>query len=89
MQTGPPKSTPQGTSPSGSPPHHSLTVGEVLASFRAADERGLDGVEAEGAGPGPGRTSSGAKPPSMWRRFLGQFLEPVIGILIVAASSRG
>ena len=90
MQTGPPKSTPMDTSPRGSPPHHSLTVGKVLASFRAVDERGLDGVEAEArrAEFGPNRLPQ-AKPPSMWRRFLGQFLEPVIGILVAAAVVSG
>ena len=74
----------------GLPPAHSLTVEEVLARFGVSDERGLDEAEAEArrAEFGPNQLPQ-AKPPSMWWRFLGQFLEPVIGILIAAALISG
>jgi P-type Ca2+ transporter type 2C len=67
-----------------------MTVGEVLARSRAADERGLDGVEADArrAEFGPNELPQ-AKPPSIWRRFVGQFFEPVIGILVTAAVVSG
>ena len=74
----------------GLPPAHSLTVQEVRARFGVSDERGLDEAEAEARREeyGPNQLPQ-AKPPSRWWRFLGQFLEPVIGILIAAALISG
>ena len=74
----------------GLPPAHSLTVQEVRARFGVSDERGLAEAEAEARREeyGPNQLPQ-AKPPSRWWRFLGQFLEPVIGILIAAALISG
>lgn len=71
-------------------PVHSLTVRDTLARFDSLDESGLDEAEAatrrEKWGP---NLLPRAKPLSIWRRFLAQFLEPVIGILIFAAVISG
>ncbi len=53
-------------------------------------ERGLDPAEVEKrrAKFGPNQLQE-ASPPPMWRRFLGQFLEPMVAILITAAVVSG
>ena len=73
-----------------STPPHALPFGEVLARFGVDAERGLDEsvVEARRAESGPNQLAE-QSPSPRWRRFLGQFLEPVIGILIAAAVIAG
>ena len=69
---------------------HSRPVDEVLARLGTVAERGLSESEASGrrAEVGPNQLAEQA-PRSRWRAFLGQFLEPVIGILIAAALIAG
>ena len=73
-----------------SEPPHALPVGEVLARFGVDAERGLNESEVEARRAESGPNQLAEQPPSpRWRRFLGQFLEPVIGILIAAAVIAG
>ena len=62
----------------------------MLETFGSHAERGLSAprVAELGARHGPNQLAE-APPVPMWRRFLGQFREPVIGILIVAAVIAG
>jgi Ca2+-transporting ATPase len=62
----------------------------VLARLGTDVERGLSDpeVQARLAEGGPNQLTE-QPPPPRWRRFLGQFLEPVIGILIAAAVIAG
>jgi Ca2+-transporting ATPase len=63
---------------------------QVTARFGVVTERGLGESEvvARRAEFGPNQLAEPPMP-SRWRRFLGQFLEPVIGILIAAAVIAG
>src|SRR5262249_5010288 len=69
---------------------HAATVVEVLGRFEVDAERGLGESEGEARRARYGPNQLDERPsPSRWRRFLGQFLEPVIGILIAAAVIAG
>ncbi len=69
---------------------HHLTISEVLALLEVDPDRGLDAseVEARRARFGPNELAQ-AVGVSRWRKFFGQFVEPVIGILIAAAIVAG
>jgi Ca2+-transporting ATPase len=73
-----------------SPFAHAETADSVLARYRVEPDRGLEQADA-----GVRRAKYGANqlqevpPPPMWRRFLGQFLEPIVAILIAAALVSG
>ncbi len=71
-------------------PAHALPVEEVAAGLGVRIDRGLDAAEVEErrAESGPNRLAE-PPAPARWRRLLSQFLEPVIGILIVAAVISG
>jgi Ca2+-transporting ATPase len=66
------------------------TVDEVIARFGTDPSQGLSDAEAidRRARFGPNQLAE-PPAPSRWRRFLGQFLEPVIGILIAAVVVAG
>ena len=80
------------------PPHpdgratapHTPPIGELLERLGVDAERGLDAPRVAELREeyGPNQLAE-APPVSMWRRFLGQFREPVIAILIVAAVIAG
>ena len=69
---------------------HAQLAEEVLTAFGVNPERGLDPTEVEKrrARFGPNQLPE-ASPPAIWRRFLGQFLEPMVAILITAAVVSG
>jgi Ca2+-transporting ATPase len=69
---------------------HAESAERVLAAFGVDPERGLDLAEVEErrARFGPNQLREASRPP-MWRRFLGQFLEPMVAILITAAVVSG
>ena len=73
-----------------SPSPHEETADAVLARHAVEPDRGLEHADA-----GVRRARYGANqlqeasPPPMWRRFLGQFLEPIVAILIAAALVSG
>jgi P-type Ca2+ transporter type 2C len=76
--------------PARSAPPHALSVAEVVARFGVDADAGLDESEVEARRAESGPNQLAEQPPSpRWRRFLGQFLEPVIGILIAAAVIAG
>ena len=69
---------------------HAMSAEDVLARFVVDSERGLGAAEVEARLARFGTNRLVQEPgPSMWHRFLGQFLEPVIGILIVASVIAG
>jgi Ca2+-transporting ATPase len=67
-----------------------MPAGEVLARCGVDGEQGLGEAEVDvrRAESGPNQLAE-PPAPSRWRRLLGQFLEPVIGILIAAAVIAG
>jgi Ca2+-transporting ATPase len=69
---------------------HARTVDAVLTALAVDPERGLDAVEVEErrARSGPNRLQE-TPLPSVWWRFLGEFLEPMVAILVVAAVIAG
>src|SRR5262245_53398809 len=71
-------------------PAHAVPADQVAARFGVVAERGLGESEvvARRAESGPNQLAE-PPAPSRWRRLLGQFLEPVIGILIAAAIIAG
>lgn len=72
------------------PPAHALSPSDTLTRLAAVREGGLDDAEAavRRSRYGPNALPQ-ARPPARWRRLLEQFLEPVIGILVVAAIISG
>src|SRR5437899_2697474 len=79
---------PHPTSPADSP--HTITADEVLARLGVDAQLGLDEtrVEALGAEFGPNQFAE-TPPESVWKRFLAQFYELVVWILIMAAIISG
>jgi len=70
---------------SGTAEPYRLTVGEVLAAFDADAERGLTEADAKARLDrfGPNRLAA-QKPIPAWRKFLGQFTDVLVILLIVA-----
>jgi Ca2+-transporting ATPase len=79
-----------GRAPAQSNPPHATSADVLLARYGVAPDRGLEesDVEARRVEAGPNEL---VEPPATprWRRFVGQFLEPVIGILIAAVVVAG
>jgi Ca2+-transporting ATPase len=71
-------------------PPHAEPVEGVLARFGVDPRRGLDLAEVAERSTrfGPNQLQEAAPPPMSWR-FLGQFLEPMVAILITAAVISG
>ncbi|HEU5115164.1 MAG TPA: cation-transporting P-type ATPase, partial [Isosphaeraceae bacterium] len=73
-----------------SPGPHAATVDDLLGQLHSDPERGLTDAEAKARLARLGPNQLADQPPrSKWLAFLGQFLEPVIGILIAAALIAG
>ncbi|MGH7960022.1 MAG: cation-translocating P-type ATPase, partial [Opitutaceae bacterium] len=68
-------------------PVHQQTVGAVLAALSADPRRGLSGADAKARLEKHGRNELNAEaPPPAWRKFLAQFRNVLVILLIVAGS---
>ena len=71
-------------------PPHALTVNETVAEFEADATNGLSTSQVEGLRARYGFNElEAARPAPLWKRFVGQFRDLVIGVLLCAAVISG